>query len=157
DPTKNIVRGFEAYERLLADHKELRERVAFLALLVPSRESLPIYRRYAEQVHAAIERINRRFGTPGWQPITAIYGNDHARALAWMGEYDVLLVNPLVDGMNLVVKEGAILNNRPGAIVLSTEAGAHAQLADGVLSVPPRDIAATTDALWMALNLSESE
>lgn len=153
EPTKNIVRGFEAYERLLSEHKALRERVVFLALLVPSRESLPVYQHYAERVQATIERINARFGTRDWQPIVAVYGNDHARALACMRLYDVLLVNPLVDGMNLVVKEGAIVNERAGTIVLSTGAGAHDQLAAGVLSVEPRDVSGTAEALWQALSM----
>ncbi len=154
EPTKNIVRGFEAYERLLAEHEELREQVVFLALLVPSRESLPIYQRYAEQVQAIIDRVNAQFGTPDWQPIVAVYGNDHARALACMRRYDVLLVNPLIDGMNLVVKEGAILNERDGAIVLSTGAGAYEQLQEGVLAIDPRQSAETADALCEALALS---
>ena len=137
EPTKNIVRGFRAYERLLADHPELRERVVFLALLVPSREGMPEYRQYAERVREAIERVNARFSVAGWQPIVAVFGNDHKRALACLREYDALLVNPLADGMNLVVKEGGLVNRRDGAIILSTRAGAHAQLQGGVLSVAP--------------------
>lgn len=153
EPTKNIVRGFQAYERVLADHPELRERVVFLALLVPSREGMPEYRQYAEHVRAAIERVNARFGTPGWQPIVAVFGNDHKRALACLREYDALLVNPLADGMNLVVKEGGLVNRRDGAIILSTRAGAHVQLQGGVLSVAPEDVRATAEALYAALTL----
>jgi trehalose 6-phosphate synthase len=157
EPTKNIVRGFEAYEQLLDEGEALRGRVVFLALLVPSRESLPVYQQYAEQVKATVKRINARFGTPDWQPIVAVYGNDHERALACMRRYDVLLVNPLIDGMNLVVKEGAILNERDGVIVLSTEAGAYSQLAKGVLPVDPRDVEDTTRQLWKALALPAAE
>jgi trehalose 6-phosphate synthase len=154
EPTKNIVRGFRAYERLLSDHPELRERVVFLALLVPSREGMPEYRQYAERVREAIERVNARFGTRGWQPIVAVFGNDHKRALACLREYDALLVNPLADGMNLVVKEGGLVNRRDGAIILSTRAGAHAQLQGGVLSVAPEDVRATAEALYAALTLA---
>ena len=157
EPTKNIVRGFEAYERLLDEHKALRGRVVFLALLVPSRESLPIYQQYAEQVKATVKRINARFGTSDWQPIVDVYGNDHERALACMRRYDVLLVNPLIDGMNLVVKEGVILNERDGVIVLSTEAGAYHQLAKGVLPVDPRTVEETARALWRALSLTAAD
>jgi trehalose 6-phosphate synthase len=157
EPTKNIVRGFQAYERLLENEPGLRGTVVFAALLVPSRESLPAYQEEAERVQAAIERINRRFGTRDWQPVVAVYGNDHARALACMRRYDVLLVNPLIDGMNLVAKEGGIVNERDGVIILSTEAGAHTQLAEGVLSVNPRDVAQTARALRTALSLSPTE
>lgn len=157
EPTKNIVRGFRAYERLLTEHPELRERVVFLALLVPSREGMPEYRQYAERVREAIERVNARFGRPGWQPIVAVFGNDHKRALACLREYDALLVNPLADGMNLVVKEGGLVNRRDGAIILSTRAGAHVQLQGGVLSVAPEDVRATTEALYAALTLTATE
>lgn len=153
EPTKNIIRGFQAYEQMLEAHPELCERVSFLALLVPSRETLEEYQEYAEQVRAAIEHVNQRFGTPGWQPVKAIYGNDHPRALACMQHYDVLLVNPLADGMNLVAKEGGLLNRRQGAIVLSKTAGAHEQLQGGVLGIEPGDLQATAWALYRALTL----
>lgn len=155
EPTKNIARGFQAYERLLREHPEWRERVTFLALLVPSRESLAEYRAYAERVRQAIERVNARYGTPTWQPIVAIFGNDRARALACMRHYDVLLVNSLADGMNLVVKEGGLLNERNGVIVLSERAGAYSQLRAGVLGIEPEDVVATTEALHTALTLPE--
>ncbi len=157
EPTKNIARGFEAYEWMLERAPHLHGRVSFLALLVPTREGLEEYQDYAEQVRMTIARINQRFGRPDWQPITAIYGNDHARALACMQEYDVLLVNPLADGMNLVVKEGGILNRRNGAIILSKTAGAYEQLASGVFGIEPRDVEATAQALYQALMLSEPQ
>ena len=157
EPTKNIVRGFEAYERLLREHREWQGHVTFLALLVPSREGLAEYRNYATRVQHAIARINAAFGTPDWQPIVALVGNDHARALACMREYDVLLVNPLIDGMNLVVKEGGLLNQRDGAIVLSRSAGAYAQLHGGVLGIAPEDVDATKRALYRALTILPGE
>lgn len=153
EPAKNIARGFQAYERLLREHPEWRERVTFLALLVPSRESLPEYRAYADRVRQAIDHVNARYGTASWQPIVAIFGNDRARALACMRHYDVLLVNSLADGMNLVVKEGGLLNERDGAIILSQRAGAYSQLCGGVLGIAPEDVEATTEALYSALTL----
>lgn len=157
EPTKNIVRGFEAYGKLLREHPEWRGATVFLALLVPSRESLPIYRACAAEVEEAIRRVNDEFGTPDWTPIVAVRGNDHARALVCMRHYDALLVNPLVDGMNLVAKEGAILNEHDGVIVLSREAGAYDQLYGGVLGIDPRDTADTAAALHEALSLTPWE
>lgn len=157
EPTKNIVRGFDAYERLLEQNPELQGRVTFVALLVPTREGLAQYRAYSEQVHAAIDQVNARFGTATWQPILALFGNDHARALACMQHYDVLLVNPVIDGMNLVVKEGGLLNTRDGVIVLSREAGAHAQLHDCVLGIDPHDVTATSAMLHRALTMPAAE
>jgi trehalose 6-phosphate synthase len=151
EPTKNIVRGFEAYEHLLRQREDVHGRVVFLALLVPSRQGMAEYRRYERQVRAIIDRINTRFGRPDWQPIVAIFGNDRARALACMRRYDVLLVNPVIDGMNLVVKEGALVNRRPGVILLSRTAGAYEQLREYVIGVPPMDVQATAEALAEAL------
>jgi trehalose 6-phosphate synthase len=151
EPTKNIVRGFQAYEQLLRRHEEMRGRVTFLALLVPSRQGMAEYRRYEKRVRTIIDRINTRYGTYDWQPIVAIFGNDRDRALACMRRYDVLLVNPVIDGMNLVVKEGALVNQRPGVIVLSRTAGAYEQMRDHVLGVPPMDVQATAEALAEAL------
>src|SRR5262249_50943757 len=104
-----------------------------------------------------IERINARFGTVDWQPVVALIGNDHERALACMRDCDVLLVNPLIDGMNLVAKEGGLLNRRNGVIVLSERAGAYAQIYNGVLGVAPEDIWATAEALHHALTMPAEE
>ena len=153
EPAKNIVRGFQAFERMLGKHPELRGRVTMLALLVPSRESISEYRRYAARVRAVIEAINARLGTADWQPIVALFGNDRARALACMRHYDVLLVNSLADGMNLVVKEGVLLNQRNGVIVLSKRAGAYTQLKRGAIGIAPGDVAGTADALYAALEM----
>jgi trehalose 6-phosphate synthase len=157
DPTKNIVTGFRAYERLLRQHKELRERVTFLALLVPSRQDVPAYRAAMRQTLQIIKRINQRFGTPTWQPIIAIFEDDRRRALACMREFDVLLVNPVIDGMNMVVKEGALVNERAGAIVLSRTAGAYEQLGQYTFGVSPGDVAATANALYEALRAPKKQ
>lgn len=157
EPTKNIVAGFLAYERMLQRHKRLRERVTFVALLVPSREGLAEYRAVMRDTRKTIERINEKYGTATWQPIIAVFGNDRARALACMREYDALLVNPLLDGMNLVVKEGALLNQRAGVIVLSRTAGAYEQLGPYTLGVPPTDIEAISEALCTALTMPTRE
>src|SRR5262249_4213299 len=105
EPTKNILRGFQAYDRMLEDHTELLGKVTFLAFMVPYRQNLPEYKRYTSDVMKSIEEINQKYGTPDWQPIIAFFGNDRVRALAAMQHYDVLLVNPIIDGMNLVAKE----------------------------------------------------
>jgi trehalose 6-phosphate synthase len=157
DPSKNIVRGFEAFERLLRRGPEWRGRVRFLAFLVPTREKVPAYRRYLEQVMTLVERINTRYGRPGWQPIEVFYENHYLQALAGMTLYDVLLVNPVLDGMNLVAKEGPIVNERAGVLVLSEGAGAHNQLAGWALSVAPADVEGTAETLERALLMPRPE
>lgn len=155
--SKNILRGFLAFEDLLQRHPEWRERVLFLAHLTPSRTDLPEYRTYTQQCLEVADRINGEQGTPSWTPIQVDLSDDFDRVLAAYGLYDVLLVNPVFDGMNLVAKEGPLLNDREGVLVLSRNAGAIAELEDWALPVDPVDIAGTADALHAALQMPEEE
>lgn len=157
EPTKNIVRGFLAYEQLLRDHPELRGHVRHLAFLVPSRQSLAVYRAYARDVRRIIRRINNEFGTDQWQPITPFFDNNRARALVAMRRCDALVVNPIIDGMNLVAKEGALANEHDGLIILSRTAGASHQMAGAVLPVTPTDIEETAAQLHAALVMPQHE
>jgi trehalose 6-phosphate synthase len=157
DPSKNILAGFAAYELLLKDSPRWRGRVRFLALLVPSRQEVSIYRSYAEACLAEIERINAEFGTDGWTPIAARIRHDAAYALAAYGLYDVLLVDPVIDGMNLVAMEGPALNQRDGVLVLSRNAGAYERLAPHALGVDPFDIDETACAIERALEMEPAE
>ena len=157
EPTKNILRGFQAYDMLLEEHPELRGNVTFLAFLVPSRQTLPIYRRYSADVMDAMKSINEKYGTEEWTPIHDFCDNDRTRALAAMQYYDVLLVNPIIDGMNLVAKEGPVVNRQDGVLVLSRTAGAFQQLAKGSIPTSPTDVRETANALYKALMLSPEE
>lgn len=157
DPTKNIVRGFHAYQQVLRTQPELRGRVRFLAFLVPSRERIPIYRRYQREVRAIIREINAEFGAPGYEPVTAFFENNRARALAAMRRADVLLVNPIIDGMNLVAKEGPAVSAQDGVLVLSRTAGAYAQLGEAALALTPTDIDETARQLVAALEMAPEE
>jgi trehalose 6-phosphate synthase len=157
EPTKNILRGFQAYSHVLEQHPELHGKVTFLAFLVPSRQTLVAYRRFDADVRALIDEINNKYGTNDWTPIHAFYGNDRIRALAAMRFYDVLLVNPIIDGMNLVAKEGAAVNETDGVLVLSRTAGAFHQLAKGSLPISPTDLLETSQALYKALMMSPEE
>ena len=116
--SKNILRGFWAYEELLAYEPEWRERVVFVALAYPSRQGLAEYLAYQNEVESTVARINRRWATPGWTPIVLHVEDDYPRSLAALTRYDVLLVNPIRDGMNLVAKEGPVLNTADGVLAL---------------------------------------
>ena len=157
DPTKNIVRGFRAFQLLLRQHPELQGKLRFLAFLVPSRQTLQAYKRYDRDVRTIIRQINSEFGTPSWKPITAYFENNRPRALAAMRRYDVLLVNPIIDGMNLVVKEGPAINERDGVLILSRTAGAYTQLSEAALATTATDLAETAEQLYEALTMSERE
>jgi len=157
DPAKNTGIGFRAYERLLATHPEWTGHVRFLAFLVPTRDCIPEYRDYAREVFAQVKAVNCRYGRPGWTPVTVFHEHNRTQALAAMSQCDVLLVNPMADGMNLVSKEGPVLNERDGVLVLSERAGSYAELGDAALGVAPEDIDATAEALHRALTMPAGE
>ncbi len=157
EPSKNILRGFQAFELLLTRYPRYRGRLSFLAFLVPSRTSLREYGEYGRKVQAAVDRINARFGTADYRPINLYYENNYAQALAGMAIADVVLVNPLVDGMNLVAKEAAVVSERDAAIVLSETAGAYDQMADGVLPVAAADVIGTANAIVAGLEMPRPE
>ena len=157
DLSKNIVRGFLAYERLLETHLDLQRRVQFWAYLQPSRQDIGDYRAYLGSVLSVAARINRRFSAGGWTPIRVEVEDDMDRAIAAYKSYDVLLVNPIYDGMNLVAKEGAVCNRRDGVLVLSENAGAHEEIGDFALTVNPFDIDETAEALFLGLVMEDRE
>lgn len=157
EPSKNIIRGFQAFEEMLEAHPEHRGRVMFLALLVPSRLAVDEYQSYLDELMAVAGRINARYGSSGWEPVRLLVGNDYPRAVAALQLYNVLLVNAIADGMNLVAKEGAILNQCNGAIILSETTGARQQLEAGATVISPCDVYATAEAIHQALIMPNDE
>ena len=157
EPSKNIVRGFLAFEEMLELHPEHRGKVTFLALLVPSRLEVDQYRRYLDDLMATAGRVNAAYGHSEWEPVRLLVGESYLRAVAAMQQYDVLLVNAIADGMNLVAKEGPVLNERDGVLILSERAGARQQLEPGALIVSPCDVYATAEALHQALVMPAGE
>jgi trehalose 6-phosphate synthase len=157
DLSKNIVRGFIAYDKLLRYHPELRGEVQFWAFLQPSRQDISAYVRYLRQIRATAARINAELGTADWLPIRLEVAESERKAIAALKNFDVLLVNPVYDGLNLVAKEGALVNQNDGVIVLSENAGAHEELRGAVLSVNPFDVEATAEALYAGLTMPREE
>ncbi|HEY2705257.1 MAG TPA: trehalose-6-phosphate synthase [Candidatus Dormibacteraeota bacterium] len=157
DLSKNVVRGFVAYERMLEAHPELHERVQFWALLQESRQDIDDYRAYLGSIVGVCARINRRFGRRGWMPIRLEIENNFHKAVAAYKSFDVLLVNPIYDGMNLVAKEGILCNRRNGVLVLSENAGSHEELGELAVTVNPFDVDETAEALYLSLRMDESE
>ena len=155
--SKNIVRGLVAYRELLATRPHWRGRVVHLAFAYPSRSALAEYRAYTDRVRRLAREITEEFGTPDWDPLILEVKDDYPRSLAACGIADVLLVNPVRDGMNLVAQEGPVLSERGCALVLSREAGAAATLAGDALLVNPYDISQTADALDLALAMPDAE
>jgi trehalose 6-phosphate synthase len=157
EPSKNIVRGFRAYELMLEHHPEMKGKVTFLAFLVPIRTHVKQFQRYMDEVRGMVETINSNHGTAEWQPIHLFCENNYAQALAALRQYNVLLVNSISDGMPMVAKEGPLVNQRNGVLVLSEGLGACEQLGQCALLVAPTDIEGTTQALYTALTMSDEE
>jgi trehalose 6-phosphate synthase len=157
EPSKNITRGLKAFDMLLERYPHLAKRVKLICFVVPSRSGIKQYERYTQEIFDSVEAINARHGTEGWQPVKLFFENNYAQSMAGMRLYDVLLVNPVIDGMNLVAKEGPVVNARNGVLVLSESAGAYEQLKENVISVAPADLEGTTQALYEALNMNPTE
>lgn len=155
--SKNIVRGLAAYRELLITHPEWRGNVMMLALAYPSRHDLAEYRDYAARVEHAAREIEDEFATGAWTPLLLRATDDYPGSLAGYRLADVLLVNPIRDGMNLVAKEGPILSDRGCALVLSREAGAAAELSEHAIMINPFDVTGTAEALHQALSMPEAE
>jgi trehalose 6-phosphate synthase len=155
--SKNIVRGLAAYRELLATRPQWRGRVVHLAFAYPSRSALAEYRAYTDRIRQLAFQISEEFRTADWDPLILEVKDDYPRSLAACAVADVLLVNPVRDGMNLVAQEGPVLSERGCALVLSREAGAAATLAADALLVNPYDITETAEALHQALAMPDAE
>ena len=153
DPSKNVVRGLEAFSLLLERRPDLRGRVGMLALLDPSRQEIPEYVEELERITAAAAAVEARF--PG--SLVLEIADDFARSVAAYKQFDVLLVNAVMDGLNLVAKEAPLVNTRDGVVVLSENTGAYAEIGRWTLAVDPFDVEDTAAALERALALPAAE
>ncbi len=157
DPSKNVVRGLRAYELFLEAHPELHGRVQMLAFLDPSRQDIPEYAEYLAAIQRAARTVNDRFQTVDWTPLDLQIADNFAQSVAAYKQYDVLLVNAIFDGMNLVAKEAPLVNERDGVLILSENTGAHEQLGEWALTVNPFDVSAQADAIHEALFMPADE
>jgi trehalose 6-phosphate synthase len=157
DPSKNVVRGFKAFELYLETHPEMHGRVSMLALLDPTRQDIPEYSEYLGAIQRAARLVNDRFGREGWLPLVLRIEDNFPQAVAAYKQFDVLLVNAIFDGMNLVAKEAPLVNTRDGVLILSENAGAHEELAPWALTVNPFDAVGQAEAIERALALPVEE
>jgi trehalose 6-phosphate synthase len=157
DLSKNVLRGFTAFDIFLEQHPEFAERITFTAQLMPSRTDVPEYAEYLEKIEALVAVVNHRHGTPDWMPIDLKLRDDLEEAVASYKHYDVMMVNAMFDGMNLVAKEGPLVNERDGVSILSENTGAHEELGEFSLSVNPFDVQELADAIFAALTMSGEE
>jgi trehalose 6-phosphate synthase len=157
DPSKNIVRGFRAFELYLDAHPEMHRKVVMLALLDPSRQDIPEYAEYLGAIQREARRVNDRFQQDSWMPIDLTIQDNFIGSVAAYKQFDALFVNAIYDGMNLVAKEAPLVNERDGVLILSENAGAHAELGEWALTVNPFDVAGQAEAIHAALTMGEAE
>ena len=157
DPSKNVVRGFRAFEFFLDAHPELHGSIGMLALLDPSRQDIPEYAEYLGAIQRAARAVNDRFQREGWTPIDLRIEDNFPLSVAAYKQYDVLLVNAIYDGLNLVAKEAPLVNERDGVLILSENAGAHEELGPWAISVNPFDLEAQAQAIEQAIGMSAGE
>jgi trehalose 6-phosphate synthase len=157
DLSKNVLRGFTAFDTFLQQHPEFREKVTFVAHLQPSRQDVPEYAEYLERIEALVAVVNHRHGTTDWMPIDLRIYENFIDAVARYKHFDLLMVNSLFDGMNLVAKEAPAVNTRDGVLMLSENTGSHEELADCALSVNPFDIQEQADTIHRALTMDPEE
>ena len=157
DLSKNVLRGFTGFDIFLEQHPEFSERITFTAQLMPSRTDVPEYAEYLERIEALVAVVNHRHGTPDWMPIDLKLRDDLEEAMASYKHYDVMMVNAMFDGMNLVAKEGPLVNERNGVSILGENTGAHEELGKYSLSVNPFDVQELADAIYTALTMSAEE
>jgi trehalose 6-phosphate synthase len=131
--------------------------VTFLALVQPSREDVQQYVDYLERIRQLVDDLNAKHGTDGWQPIELGLDGDFDEVVAAYKLFDVLVVNPVSDGMNLVAKEAVLVNQRHGVLALSENAGAHEELGEHAVTLHPFDIQQQADAMFAALTMDADE
>lgn len=157
DLSKNIIRGFKAYELFLQKHPEFHGKVKFLSTGKPTRQQIKAYNDYKKEIDKVMGSINEKYSKNGWKPIEHVFRADYSLVSAAFKNYDCLLVNPIIDGMNIVAKEGAIVNKNNGVLVMSNGAGCYEELKDYSLVVNAYDISQTADAIYRALTMSQEE
>lgn len=155
--SKNVLRGLLAFDALLRRRPDLAADTAHVVLLNPSR-GYDAYVRYLDECLALVAEVNARHREIAGRDVVVCHAEDRfARSLAAYRRADVVVANAISDGLNLVAKESALVNEHDAALVLSTETGAYAELAEACIGVDPYDVEATSLALERALALDGSE
>jgi len=158
DYTKGILERLNAVERLLEKWPEWIGRFVFVQVAAPTRTALEEYRSFQERILRVTERINQRFGRPGYQPVHLLATHhEHDAVTELFRAADICVVTSLHDGMNLVCKEFvATRDDLQGVLILSRFAGAARELAEALI-VNPYHVEETADALHRAATMPVAE
>ncbi|CAG4997469.1 hypothetical protein DYBT9275_01782 [Dyadobacter sp. CECT 9275] len=158
DYSKGILHRLSGFERFLQQHQEWHERVVFVMVVVPSRDSIGQYQQMKSEIDQTVGRINSNYGSINWQPILYQYRSmSYAELLGMYTASDVALITPVRDGMNLVCKEYvASRNDNGGVLILSEMAGAAAELGEAII-INPLDNQGIADGIIKALEMPPEE
>jgi len=158
DFSKGLVRRFLAIDQLLRTETDLIDRIRFIQVLVPSRETVESYAGLRRRINELVGRINSTYSTPGAVPVHLIYRSlDEPEVAALYRSADVMLITPVRDGMNLVAKEFVASRlDEDGVLVLSEFAGAADDLQQALL-INPYDVDSIAGAVRRALAMPREE
>lgn len=157
DYTKGILGRLRAFESFLKIHPEYHKKVVLAMVAVPSRVEVGTYKSLRKEIEQAVSRINGRYSTLNWNPISYQFKNlPFEQVAALLIRADVALLTPLRDGMNLVAKEYvATKQDKPGVLILSEMTGAIDEMPEAI-SVNPNDVIAMEEAIYEALKMPKN-
>ena len=157
DLSKNILRGFKAFDMFLEKHPEYIEKVVFLTTGKPTRQQIKEYKNYLNDVHRIIKKLNHKYAKNNWKPVECLFKADYNLVVAAFKNYDCIIVNPISDGMNIVPKEAAVVNEKNGILILSETAGCFDEIKEETIPVNPYDISETAEAYYKAITMGEND
>jgi trehalose-6-phosphate synthase/Kef-type K+ transport system membrane component KefB len=159
DYTKGIPERLAALDEVVRRRPELRGRLTFVQVGVPSRSDVSSYAALEAEIDEQVEALNRRHEVPGRAPLVCYYKTPLtiASLVALYRLAHFCVVSSLHDGMNLVAKEFvAAREDEDGVLVLSALAGAAQELRDALI-INPYEIAGFADALLAAIDMPPAE
>jgi trehalose 6-phosphate synthase/phosphatase len=158
DYSKGILQRLQAFDKLLKENPGYCENVSMYMIVVPSRDTVPLYKELRDEIDKLVGNINARFRTNTWTPINYFYRSFPIEILSALYQMaKICLVTPMRDGMNLVCKEFVASRiNNDGVLILSEMAGAAKELTDAII-VNPNNIVEICQAMVNGLNMSEEE
>ena len=158
DYTKGVQNRLKAYELFLQGHPEYINKVVFILVVVPSRDTIPRYAERKRLIDESISQINSQIGNIHWQPIIYQYNTlSFDEMVALYTTCDLALITPLRDGMNLVSKEFvASRKDKKGVLVLSEMAGSARELTDA-LTINPNDVIEMAQKIQEGLEMNEAD
>ncbi len=158
DYTKGVDVRLRAFATLLQQNPHLADSAKLVQIVVPSRQTIGDYSDMRDEIERLAGRINSIHGERHRQPVHYTYESlEREELVAYYKAADVMVVTPLVDGMNRVAKEYVASRvDGDGVLLLSEFAGAAHELSPAVL-INPYDIDGVAQAMLRAIEMESGE